>query len=174
MTRATFILFGCCLALWATVCQINHTLAPLHVSVFSGGLLVAFSALRVGFREGWWCSILIGLVIDSSATVYFGFHALIFAIAHTMIYNFRGRFPREETVFGLVVALIANLALFMVITFALIHRSPTPSAMIPRLTCDLLASELLILIVAPWFFALQERSLELCGVSLRREQRGLL
>ena len=27
---------------------------------------------------------------------------------------------------------------------------------------------------APWFFALQERALELAGISLRREQRGIL
>jgi len=32
----------------------------------------------------------------------------------------------------------------------------------------------LVLLVGPWFFALQERTLELGGVSLRREQRGLL
>lgn len=173
MTRTTFILFGCCIVLWACVCQINHSLSSLHLSVFLGGLFVTFSALRVGFREGWWCSILIGLLMDSSAAVSFGFHALIFAIAHTMIYNFRGRFPREETIFGIIVALIANIGLFLVITFALIHRCPTPSAMLLRLSCDLLASELLILVVAPWFFALQGMALEICGVSLRREQRGL-
>lgn len=174
MTRATFILLGCCMVLWTCVCQLNHALSSLHLSVFVGGLLVTFSALRLGFREGWWCSILIGLFLDSSAAVSFGFHALFFAIAHTMIYNFRGRFPREETIFGVIVALVANLVLFLMITFALIHRSPAPPAMILRLLCELFASELLILIVAPWFFALQERSLELCGVSLRREQRGLL
>jgi len=173
MTRATFVLLGCCVVMWACVCQINHTLSPLHLSVFVGGLFVAFSALRLGFREGWWCSILIGLLMDSSAAVTFGFHALIFAIAHTIIYNFRGRIPREETAFGVVVALLTNIALFLVITFALIHRSPNPSAMITRLICDLLASEILIIIVAPWFFALQERSLGLCGVDRRREQRGL-
>lgn len=174
MTRVTFILLGCCAVLWACVCQINHTLTPQHLSVFVGGLFVAFSALRVGFREGWWCSILIGLLMDSSAAVYFGFHALIFAIVHTIIYNFRGRFPREETSVGIAVALITNLVLFLTITFTLIHRSPFPAEMLLRLSCDLLASELLILIVAPWFFALQEHSLEICGVSLRREQRGFL
>jgi rod shape-determining protein MreD len=173
MTRATFILFGCCIVLWACVCQINHALSSLHLSVFLGGLFVTFSALRIGFREGWWCSILIGLLMDSSAAVSFGFHALIFAIAHTMIYNFRGRFPREETIFGVVVALIANALLFLVITFALIHRCPTPSAMLLRLSCDLFSSELVILIFAPWFFALQGTALEICGISLRREQRGL-
>lgn len=173
MTRATFILLGCCVVLWAIICQINHALSSFHLSVFTGGLFVAFSALRLGFREGWWCSILVGLLMDSSAAVVFGFHAMIFAIAHTMIYNFRGRFPREETGFGIAAALLANAALFIVITFTLIHRSPAPSAMILRLTFDLLASELLILVLAPWFFALQERSLDFCGVSLRREQRGL-
>jgi len=174
MTRATFILFACCVLLWTCVGQINHYLTPVHMSVFVGGLLVAFSALRVGFREGWWCSILIGLFVDSSAAVYFGFHALIFAIVHVIIYNFRGRFPREETFFGVIVAIFTNLALFIVISAGLIHRSPTPLDTLPRLLVDLLASEILVFVAGPWFFSLQERSLELCGVSLRREQRGLL
>lgn len=173
MTRTTFILLACGLLLLFGVGQLNHALTPLHLSVFAGGLLVAFSALRVGFREGWWCSILLGLLIDSSAPVYFGFHALIFAIVHVVIFNFRGRFPREETSFGLLVALVSNLGLFLIITFGLIHRTPVPSAMITRLLADLLASEILILLIGPWFFALQGHSLEICNVSLRREQRGL-
>jgi cell shape-determining protein MreD len=173
MTRATFILLVGCVVLWTVVCQINHYLTTLHVSVFVGGLLVTFSALRVGFREGWWCSILIGLLIDSSAAVYFGFHAMTFAVVHTVIFNLRGRFPREETVFGVIVALLANVGLFIAITIALIHRTPTPLTMLTRLLVDLLASELLILVLSPWFFALMEHSLEIGGVSLRRQQRGL-
>jgi cell shape-determining protein MreD len=174
MTRTTFIIFACCVVLWICVSQFNHYLAPLHLSVFVGGLLVTFSALRLGFREGWWASILIGLLIDSSAAVSFGFHALVFAVVHVGVFNLRGRFPREETTFGLIVALLANLALFLIITVSLIHRSPAPFAMLPRLLVDLLASETLVFLAAPWFFALQEHALEICGVSLRREQRGLL
>jgi rod shape-determining protein MreD len=173
MTRTTFIIFACCVLLWVCVSQFNHYLAPLHVSVFVGGLLVSFSALRLGFREGWWASILIGLLVDSSAPVSFGFHALLFAIAHVGIFNLRGRFPREETLFGLLVALLTNIALFLTVTVSLLHRSPTPLSMLPRLLVDLLASELLVFLAAPWFFSIQEHSLEICGVSLRREQRGL-
>jgi len=174
MTRTTFIIFGCCLVLWVCVSQLNHYLAPLHVSLFTGGLLIAFSALRLGFREGWWASILIGLLIDSSSAVSFGFHALLFAVVHVVVFNLRGRVPREETAFGLLVALVANLALFFAITVVLIHRAPEPLSMVPRLLIDLLASETAVFLVAPWFFALQERTLEIGGVSLRREQRGLL
>jgi len=174
MTRTTFIIFACCVVLWVCVSQLNHYLAPLHLSVFAGGMLVSFSALRLGFREGWWASFLIGLLIDSSAAVPFGFHALFFAAAHVAVYHFRGRFPREETSFNVVVALLVNLVLFIVITVSLIHRSPAPAEMIPRLLIDLLASEMFVLVCSPWSFALQERSLELCGISLRRAQRGLL
>jgi len=174
MTRTPLIIFGCCVVLWVCVSQLNHYLAPLHLSLFVGGLLVSFSALRLDFRAGWWASLLIGLLIDSSSAVAFGFHGLIFVAAHVGIFNLRGRFPREETVFGLVVALLANLALFIVVTASLIHRSPAPFDMLPRLFLDLLASELVVLLVAPWFFSLQEHTLELVGVSLRREQRGLL
>jgi rod shape-determining protein MreD len=174
MTRTTFIIFACCVVLWFCVSQLNHYLAPIHLSLFIGGLLVSFSALRLEFRAGWWASLLIGLLIDSSSAVAFGFHGLLFVAAHVGIFNLRGRFPREETAFGLIVALVANLVLFFVITVSLVHRSPAPLSMLSRYIIDLLASELLVLLVAPWFFALQERTLELGGVSLRREQRGLL
>jgi len=165
MTRSTAIIFACCLVLWICISQLNHYLAPLHLSLFAGGLLITFSALRMGFREGWWSSLLIGLLIDSSTAVPFGFHGLLFAVVHTAVYNLRGRFPREETIFGLIVALLANLALFFMITVAFLLRSPAPFSMLPRLLADLLASELVVFFAAPWFFALQDRSLELCGLS---------
>ncbi|MBK9989549.1 MAG: hypothetical protein IPP19_02135 [Verrucomicrobia bacterium] len=174
MTRTTFIIFACCALIWACVSQLNHYLAPLHLSVFAGGLLVSFSALRLGFREGWWASFLIGLLIDSSAAVPFGFHALLFAAAHVGVFHLRGRFPREETSFGMVTALLVNLILFLLITLLLIHRAPTPVDLLPRLLIDLLVSEVLIIACIPWSFALQERALEICGISLRRAQRGLL
>ena len=174
MTRTPLIIFGCCVVLWVCISQLNHYLAFAHISVFTGGLLVTFAALRLDFRAGWWSSLLIGLLIDASTSVSFGFHGLLFVATHVGVFNLRGRFPREETTFGVAVALLANLTLFVVITLSLLHRSPTPLDMLPRLALDLLASEVVVLLLAPWFFALQEHILELAGVSLRREQRGLL
>jgi rod shape-determining protein MreD len=174
MLRPSSIVLLCCVVLWVCVSQLNHYLAPIHLSIFAGGMLVAFSALRLEFRAGWWSSLLIGLLIDSSTAVAFGFHGLLFVAVHVGIFNLRGRFPREETSLGVVVALLANLALFFVITLTLIHRSPDPLDMLPRLSLDLLVSEVFVLAVSPWFFSLQEHALEYGGVSLRREQRGLL
>jgi len=173
MTRTIAIILICGAILWICVSQLNHYLAPAHLSLFAGGLLVTFPSLRLDFRIGWWSALLIGLLIDSSTSVAFGFHGLLFVATHIGVFKLRGRFPREETSFGIFIALAANLALFVVISASLIHRSPTPFGMVPRLLVDLFASELAVLLLAGWFFALQERALELGGISLRREQRGL-
>lgn len=174
MLRPSTITLLCCAVLWIGVTQVNHYLAPLHTSLFAGGLFVTFPALRMGLREGWWTSLLMGLLIDATAPVPFGFHGVLFVATHIAVYNVRGHFPREESHFGVIVALAANLALFIAISLLLLRRSPAPLTMSLRLMVDLLASEGLVLLAAPWFFALQERSFELAGVSLRREQRGLL
>ncbi|MGC4072260.1 MAG: hypothetical protein QM760_07050 [Nibricoccus sp.] len=57
---------------------------------------------------------------------------------------------------------------------ALIVRHPTPFGALPAILLDLFMSELFVALAAGWFFTLQEHALEIAGLSLRREQRGLL
>ena len=59
------------------------------------------------------------------------------------------------------VALLANLALFLVLSFFLVARLPVPAAAWPRLIVDLLCSQVLIAAIGPWFFALQTGALEI-------------
>ena len=58
-------------------------------------------------------------------------------------------------------ALLANLALFLVLSFFLVARLPVPAAAWPRLIVDLICSQLLIAAIGPWFFALQTGALEI-------------
>ncbi len=172
--RTVSIAFVCGVLFWTLSEQLNHYLSGWHVSLFIGGLLVTFPALRLRSRDSWKIVILLGLWCDATAPVRFGLHAVLFLSAHTFIHFFRDRLPREETLLGVVVALIANAAIFLVLTLAMIERHPTPFAALPAILFDLFLSELFIALIAPWCFALQERTLEIAGVSLRREQRGLL
>ena len=64
----------------------------------------------------------------------------------------------------MIVALLVNLALFLALSFALVGRGPAPGAVWPRLILDLACSQVFLAIIAPWFFALQARSLVLTGV----------
>jgi cell shape-determining protein MreD len=172
--RLIFVSFGCGALLWTIFGQLNHYLTGLHASLFIGGLLVTFPALRLSYREGWKIAVLLGLWCDALSPVRFGLHAVLFLAALTFIHHVRDRFPRDELSFGIVVALITNAALFLVLTAGLIVRHPQPLSALPAILSDLLLSELALAAVTPWFFALQERALEIAGLSLRRGQRGLL
>jgi rod shape-determining protein MreD len=152
------------LLLWALLAQINDLLSLYRVYLFGGALFVAFAAITQPLRTGLFASCIGGLICDANAPVAFGTHLLLFAVAHTMIYRIRDRVPHDDNIAVTVVTLLANLALFLVFSFAQIHRSPSPAAVWPRLLMDLVCSQVFLLLVTPWFFALQGRSLELAQV----------
>lgn len=164
----------CGLLMGVLFAQVNHYLAPLHMHLWVGGLLVTFASLRLEYREGLACVLLIGALQDAVTPVAFGLHALLFAIAHAFIFNLRNRFPREEGLFGVIVALLANLGLFLVFSFTRVDALPHPGASWLRLFSDMLLSQVAIVIVTPWLLGLQERALEIAGVGLRAEQRGVI
>jgi hypothetical protein len=172
MYRRSLIIFATTFLLWSLIVQLNHYLAPRGAYLFVGGLLVAFAALRLGLRIGLMATMLTGLAIDALEPVPFGTHLVLFAVMHVVIFHLRTRFPREETIFGVVVALLANLALFLGLSFVVLGSQPASSAAWVRLFADLLWSQLLLAVVAPWFFALQERALELGRVDLAEENRA--
>lgn len=162
------------LLLWVVVSQANHALSGLHVYLFAGGLFVAYPALALQLREGMIVSFLGGLLCDANiplppalprmALALAHTHALLFVAAHAIIYHLRDRLPREETVPRVLVALFANLAIFLI--FSLVHttRLPAPGEIWTRIIVDLACSQILLALIGPWFFALQGRTLVLAGV----------
>jgi rod shape-determining protein MreD len=105
-----------------------------------------------------------GLICDANAPVVFGTHMLLFAAAHVTLFHLRDRVPRDDNVSAIVVVLLTNLALFLVFSFTQIHDSPAPAAVWPRLIADLVCSQLFLVIVTPWFFALQAGALALARI----------
>jgi rod shape-determining protein MreD len=162
--RRTVVTFLTLLVLWVVVAQVNHILAGTHVYLFVGGLFVTYAALQLPLRDGLAAVLLAGLLCDANAPVPFGLHMLLFASAYAVICNLRDHVPRDETVARVIVALLTNLALFLVFSFALIGRGPAPGAVWPRLIFDLLCSQVFLALIAPWFFALQARTLVLARV----------
>lgn len=159
--RRTFTLFVCQLLLWAVVAQLNDSLSDGHVYLFPGALFLTFAALTQPFGSGLAATILIGLVCDANAPVAFGTHMLLFATTHVLLWRLRDRVTRDDTIGRVVVAILANLGLFLVFSFIELIRTPMVSGLWPRLICDLLCSQVFLAVVAPWFFALQARSLVL-------------
>lgn len=169
--RRLITLFLTLVLLWAVVAQINDLLSGLRVYLFAGALFVTFSALTQPLRSGLLASCAGGLICDANAPVTFGLHLLLFATAHTIVYRMRDRVPADDNIAITVVTLLANLALFLVFSFGQIHDSPAPAAVWPRLIVDLVCSQLFLVLVTPWFFALQGRSLEIAQVVVAAYER---
>ena len=155
------LIFLSTLLLWAVTAQINHALAPWRFYVFVGALAVTLPALTFSLRAGILASFLGGLLFDSVAPVAFGTHALLFALTHAVVFNFRDRIPRDDTLSRVLIALFANLGLFLVFSFTQVTRSPAPASLWPRLFADLACSQVCLALIAPWFFAVQARALAL-------------
>ncbi len=167
--RRTAVVFVCGLLLTALLRQLNHTLGAWGLSVWLGGLLVAFPALRLGPQQGFNACFLLGLAIDASAPLPFGLHAFLFSVSHLIIVRIRNRFAATGTLLGTIVALITNLALYVIITSFVLGASPEAPVSGLRLLADLMLSQLLLALIAPWFFALQEKSLLIARVGLHDE-----
>jgi rod shape-determining protein MreD len=142
------------------VSQANHVLAGLHIHFFVGGLVILYSALVLPFRAGLAASFATGCVCDAYAPIPFGTHALLFAVAHTIVFHLRDRLPRDDTAGRVIIALLTNLGLFLALSFILIGRAPDPSSAWLRLVADLIASQAFLALIGPWFFALQEHTIE--------------
>lgn len=160
MLRLALILLST-LLLWAVTAQLNHALAPWRLYVFVGALAVTLPALTFSLRAGLFASFLGGLLFDSVAPVAFGTHAILFALTHAVVFNFRDRIPRDDTLSRVLIALFANLGLFLVFSFTQVTRSPAPASLWPRLFADLACSQVCLALIAPWFFAVQARALAL-------------
>jgi rod shape-determining protein MreD len=159
--RVATVLFLTLFLLRALVAEANSALSGLHVWLFAGGLFVAYSALMVPFSQGFAASVLAGLLCDSAAPVPFGTHAALFATAHAAVYNLRERLQRDETAVRVVVVLAVNAVFFLVITLVRVRHVPSAASVWPRLAWDFGWSQAAVALAAPWFFALQMRSLEL-------------
>jgi rod shape-determining protein MreD len=157
--RRAIILFLCTVVLWAIVAQVNHGLSGAHVYLFVGGLFIAFATLTQPFATGLWSAILAGLVLDANAPVAFGKHMILFALTHVMVFRMRDRIARNDTVSRITVAVLANLALFLVLTFLQLIRTPAIAAIWPRMIFDLICSQVAIVIIGRWYFALQAKAL---------------
>lgn len=149
------------LALLVRVC--NHHLAPLHVSLGVGGLLITYAALRLHAKAAMSAAFTIGLGLDAASPVPFGQNALLLLTAVCLVLGVRHRLPREELAVGIAVAVVINLFLLIVRTLAFADAWPDPSAGWLRVFSDLVASQVFVALIAPWFFSLQRHSLVWLG-----------
>ncbi|HEY3754580.1 MAG TPA: hypothetical protein VGL42_00365 [Opitutaceae bacterium] len=157
--RHGLIVFGTLVLLWTLSGIVNDALAPLRVHLFLGGLFVAFGASALSPRAGFWTVLAGGALCDVGSALPFGAFALLFGLAHAVLIQTRRRLPHDHVVGRIAIALLVNLGLFLFVSFARLHGAPEPGTFWARTLVDLLASQFVLVLIGPWFFALQAQAL---------------
>lgn len=158
--------------LGSVLAEANHALGPWQVRLWLGGLFVTPAALRLDFPVGAVAAFVAGLALDASAPVAFGAQALLLLAGQAVLFHLRDRLARNENLVNISVTLLANLALFLALSFTQVDASPAPGRAWLRLFADLLASQAVLALITPWCFALHGRVLQWTGADLRREHGG--
>jgi rod shape-determining protein MreD len=167
--RPAVTVFASLVLLWALVAQANDALAPLHVSLYLGGLYVTFAALTLPAPSAGAVAFLAGLMCDANAFLPFGTQALLFLAVQIVLAQGRHRLPHEDLIGRIAIALLVNLALGLALTALRAHRYPTGVGYGSRGLADLIVSQIALLGVAPWFFSAQAALLaRFGGPALRR------
>jgi rod shape-determining protein MreD len=169
--RRTLIFFLTQFLLWVLLSQVNHELTPWGIALFFGGLFVGFSALHFERREALVGAFAAGFLHDVGTPLPFGTHAVVFAAAVIFLQHVRHRLNRHEGLITVMVILIANLGLFLAVSAVAARLLPDVGGFTSRVFSDLIASQLTLALVAPWFLALQSKTLEIAGLSAPAEPR---
>src|SRR5580658_629729 len=98
--RRALVIFLTLVLLWTVVAQIDHALSPWGLSVFAGGLFIAYAAVALPARTG-------------------------LAAAHAVALRVRGARPKGGTEGVMGIALYSNLAMFTALTMFELGRSAT-------------------------------------------------
>lgn len=157
MKRALLV-FLTLVFLWNLTGLINQGIAGVHLHVFFGGLFVTLAAIALPPLPGLMAVLLAGAICDAHSALRFGTQILLFAVAHALLRQIRDRVPHDDVVGRVAIALLANLGLFLMISFLCVGRSPSAAAFWQRSLVDLLVSQIALGLIAPWFFALQEQT----------------
>lgn len=157
---AVLILTASALLLGLITGEVNHGLAAWQLHAFAGGLAVTFAGLHFRRGPGLAVALLAGLLADAASPLAFGTQAGLFGAAVLLVHQVRDRIPTDLTWPRVLVALLANLGIFLALSLLRARLFPAAGIAWWRLLADLACSQLLVGLIGPWFLELQARSLQ--------------
>lgn len=159
-----------CIALFI-VSQVNHYLAPLGISLSLLALVVAFSALVLNIKQGILSLLPLCLVLEARSPLAYGAFFATTYILFGLIIGFRYQLRRESPMIGTLTAVTANVFVFLALTLATYLSPYRESISYPQTVANLIASSLVISLLARTYFASQLEVLEFFGIRVLEEQR---
>ncbi|MEM9157444.1 MAG: hypothetical protein AAGB46_00235 [Verrucomicrobiota bacterium] len=151
--------------------QINHYLSIHNVHLSILGLLIAFSAFLLNFRQGFLSLLPTALYLESLSPLNYGSMLATIVIIFCILIWIRHRIHRESTAIAAGMALIANLAVHAFLTYFVLTQVGFEALNLSLLFLNFLFSSLVIAIFTKLYFACMLETLEFFGIRILEEQR---
>ena len=151
--------------------QLNHYLSPWTLNISILGMLVAFSAFMLNFKQGLLSLIPVGLHLDSASPLDYGAFLAITLLLYCLLIFIRSQIHRESYAITATMALIGNAFVYIALTYSAFRVYGSNSIDLSQTALNFLASSLVITICTRFYFAIQLQTLEFFGIRILEEQR---
>lgn len=155
------------------VTQLNYYLAPLGIHLFILGMLVSFSAMELGYKQGFLSLVPVAFYLDAKSPLPFGFSLFLLLSLFTIAHAARSRIRREVSASGLITSVMLNLFAFSAYTFGAARFFGTEALHFGPLIMNLFLNAIVVAVFNRIFVETQTGALAWFGVNLAEEQREL-
>ena len=168
------LLFGANVLLLYLTLLVNSALAGWSIYLFLLGPMLVFPALYLRHQSYFICVLLTGLWVDAALPAPFGLFTLGFLCAGAFVFQMRIRFRAEHNYHPIVLAHGLNFFCILLVTLSLGIPNFSSLGFWFQVFVTSLASHLLLLVVAPWFFNFERMLFALCHMDTEPEDFPIL
>jgi cell shape-determining protein MreD len=159
--RVIILLGANALLLYLTL-LVNSALAGWSIYLLMLGPMLVFPALFLRHRSYFICTLFTGLWVDAALPSAFGLFTIGFLFAGALVFQMRIRFRVEHNYHPIVLAHYLNFFCIVLVTVAMGHPYFSSLGFWWHVVATSLASHLVLLVVAPWFFNFERMLFALC------------
>lgn len=158
--RWLVIILGNCILLFL-VQWVNHSLASVLLHVFPFALYIFVPLILLPFTSGLLSVFITGLILDVSVGFSFGVMAVILSVVYTAAYSFRHHFKIYSGWHNMLILQSANAIVFALLLEIIDPSNYGHAGFWLSMVINLIFTQFILLIVAPWFLDLQNSLLYL-------------
>ena len=171
--RAILLFVANALLLYLTM-LVNSALVGWSIYLFMLGPMLILPALYLRHRSYFICTLLTGLWVDAALPSDFGLFTVGFLFAGAFIFQMRIRFRAESNYHLIFLAHGVNFFCILLVTIVMGFAYITSPGFWLQVFVTSLASHVVLLIVAPWFFNFERMLLAICRLEPEPEDFPIL
>lgn len=168
------ILFGANVLLLYLTLLVNSSLASWSIYMLLLGPMLVFPALYLRHQSYFICTLFTGLWVDAALPAPYGLFTIGFLIAGAFIFQLRIRFRAEHNYHPIMLAHGVNFFCIVMVSVAMGAPYFSSVGFWLQVVVTSLASHLLLLVVAPWFFNFERMLFALCRMDTEPEDFPIL